>query len=230
MCNIYLFLIQLVLANCDNFSSINLPTEHLPYYFSNYPQETHRCQSNPECPYQNSLNTKKCWGYEYDCPPNNGYSSPKCPGDHKGWVQTKRDQAKVFYTQADFGYIKTQLEEMRVLCEPLFADDSSLECTEHLRFCRGRNLMMNFTDLLTREDPIRYKMDVLKEGQIGGYCDLKESSLKEQCDHISPLQSWGPEMRYFSRLNRRPIVEGDCDIVIEKPVFILKIDASKFLS
>lgn len=63
----------------------------------------------------------------------------------------------------------------------------------------------------------------------GGYCDLKEDKLRENADHISPLQSWGPEMRYFTKLQSRPIVEGLCDIVIEKPTFIMKIDASAFI-
>jgi len=30
--------------------------------------------------------------------------------------------------------------------------------------------MLNFTDLSSRNEHLRYKMDVLKEGQIGGYC------------------------------------------------------------
>lgn len=51
-----------------------------------------------------------------------------------------------------------------------FQDDSSLECSKYLRFCRGRNIMINFKDLINRTEPIRYKMNVLKEGQIGGYC------------------------------------------------------------
>nr|CAD7404098.1 unnamed protein product [Timema poppensis] len=55
-----------------------------------------------------------------------------------------------------------------------------------------------------------------------------QDRLAGECDQISPLQSWGPELRYFSRLPRRPIVEKDCDVVIEKPTFILKIDASKY--
>ncbi len=29
---------------------------------------------------------------------------------------------------------------------------------------------MNFTSLASYKDPIRYKMDVLKDGEIGGYC------------------------------------------------------------
>lgn len=56
---------------------------------------------------------------------------------------------------------------------------------------------------------------------------LHKSRLENECDQISPLQSWGPEFRYFTALARRPIIEKDCDIVIEKPTFILKIDASK---
>lgn len=57
---------------------------------------------------------------------------------------------------------------------------------------------------------------------------LNEKRLQDNIDHISPLQSWGPELRNFKKLPRRPIVHGDCDVVIEKPTFILKIDACKF--
>lgn len=32
--------------------------------------------------------------------------------------------------------------------------------------------MMNFTNLEHFKDPIRYKMDVLKDGEIGGFCKL----------------------------------------------------------
>ncbi|KAK7788871.1 hypothetical protein R5R35_011397 [Gryllus longicercus] len=209
-----------------NFSEINLPKEHLPFYFSNYPAVAEKCKEDEKCPYKDELDKNVCWGYEHGCRAQNSYSRPSCPGDHKGWVKTKQDQLNTFYSQGDFGYIKDQLQEMMVICEPTFVDDSSLECSKHLRFCRGRNIMINFTDLSSRSEPIRYKMDVLKEGQIGGYCQLHKSRLDEECDHISPLQSWGPELRYFTQLSRRPIVEKDCDVVIEKPTFVLKIDAT----
>ncbi|CAH0556852.1 unnamed protein product [Brassicogethes aeneus] len=217
------FIVQVL---CDNYSSINLPEEHLQYYFKNFPQIARDCEKDENCPYKEHLNKNKCWGYEYGCPLENKYSTPSCPGDHKGWVNSKLDQVNTFYTQADFGYIRQQLRELKIICEPMFVDDSSLECSDHLRFCRGRNLMLNFTLLLYREEPIRYKMDVLKDGEIGGYCELKKERLDKNLDHLSPLQSWSPEIRYFSRLNRRPIVEGDCDVVIEKPTFIMKIDAT----
>lgn len=213
-----------------NYSSINLPKEHIPYYFYNFPDEAGKCLSNELCPYkEEAKNEKKCWGYEYKCEWDNQYLQPQCPGDHKGWVSSKDAQKTTFYTQADFGYVKQQIRETKIFCEPLFIDDSSLECSEHLRFCRGRNIMLNFTSLANREEPIRYKMDVLGEGDIGGYCKLHKSRLQAEADHISPLQSWGPEIRYFTEFRHRPIVDGHCDIIIEKPTFVMKIDASMYI-
>lgn len=214
-----------------NYSGINLPDEHIPYYYYKFPKEAQKCLEDDTCPFKKLAKIKdKCWGYEYQCIWNNQYSIPHCPGDHKGWVQSKMAQKTTFHTQADFGYVKQQISEMKILCDPLFIDDSSFECSDHMRFCRGRNVMMNFTNLANRKDPIRYKMDVLGEGDIGGYCDLHQERLEAEADHISPLQSWGPEIRYFTKLKRRPIVEGDCDVVIEKPTFVMKLDASKFSS
>lgn len=62
---------------------------------------------------------------------------------------------------------------------------------------------------------------------LGGYCDFNKSKLMEEADHISPLQSWGPELQYFTQLRQRPIEEGDCDVVVDKPTFLMKIDACK---
>ena len=115
---------------------------------------------------------------------------------------------------------------MTVYCEPTFLTDSSLECSQYARFCRGRNLMLNFTDLAQRKEPMRYAIDVLKQGEIGGYCNLKEEKLKEQLDHLSSLQSWAPELRFFEKMTQPPIETGLCDVVIDKPTFLLKIDAT----
>lgn len=54
---------------------------------------------------------------------------------------------------------------------------------------------------------------------------LHEQRLQAECDQVSPLQSWAPEMRNFVQLQQRPIQNDDCDIIIEKPTFIMKIDA-----
>ncbi|XP_058802591.1 EGF domain-specific O-linked N-acetylglucosamine transferase [Phymastichus coffea] len=220
------FLVFLTTVDASNYSDIDLPESHIKYYFNSFPVVAEKCRNDPSCPYKVHLDKEVCWGYETECKSEHSFSKPRCPGDHKGWVATKKAQLDTFYAQGDFGYVRDQRNEMMLLCQPLFLDDSSLECSEHLRFCRGRNLMINFTDLLNRKDPIRYKMDVLKEGQIGGFCTLDDQKLKENADHISPLQSWGPEIRNFKKLPRKPIVDGDCDVIVEKPTYILKIDAA----
>lgn len=45
-------------------------------------------------------------------------------------------------------------------------------------------------------------------------------------DHLSPLQSWAPELRNFETYNERPIETNKCDRIIEKPTIIMKIDAN----
>lgn len=209
-----------------NFSDVDIPKEHMPFYFNNFPDIAKQCANDEDCMFKDAIKESRCWGYEQGCSKPQSYSSPVCNGDFKGWAKSNEEHVNRFYDQADFGYIKDRYREMRIMCEPLFKDDSSLECADHLRFCRGRNLMLNFTDLTKRKEQMRYAMDVLKQGQIGGYCKLHKKRLMDQCDHISPLQSWGPELRNFEELKHRPIESNECDVVVEKPTFILKIDAT----
>lgn len=44
---------------------------------------------------------------------------------------------------------------------------------------------------------------------------------------MSALQSWAPELRNFVQLNERPVDDKKCDLYYEKPVYIMKLDASK---
>ena len=61
-----------------------------------------------------------CWGYEVDCDAVNSYARPACPGDHNGWVKSKKEQLSTFYKQGDFGFVRDQRNEMMVMCEPSF--------------------------------------------------------------------------------------------------------------
>ncbi|XP_053662997.1 EGF domain-specific O-linked N-acetylglucosamine transferase [Anopheles marshallii] len=227
-------LLILPYAACDKYEYINLPEAHLPIYFKRFPALEKQCTEDEACPYraviasQSYQNRKDaCWGYEEGCTERNRYANHTCPGSHIGYVKSKQAQLDTFYSQADFGFVRDQIRESRIMCEPQFPHDSSLECSKYLRFCRGRNLMINFTDLANRRsEPLRYKMDVLGQGQIGGHCRLHGERLRDELQHISPLQSWGPELRFFERLERPPIEDGRCDVVIEKPAFIMKIDAA----
>lgn len=53
-----------------------------------------------------------------------------------------------------------------------------------------------------------------------------KTRLHEECDHLSPLQSWGPELQHFTALRRRPIPQ-DCDVIVTEPTFFMKIDAGR---
>jgi len=73
-----------------------------------------------------------------------------------------------------------------------------------------------------------YDMDVLKEGEVGGYCKLNKKLLDSQIDQMSALQSWAPELRNFVQFDKRPLEEKSimCDQIIKTPTFLMKIDAS----
>ncbi|XP_055642825.1 EGF domain-specific O-linked N-acetylglucosamine transferase [Toxorhynchites rutilus septentrionalis] len=222
-----------IIGSVSEYEFINLPKSHLPLYFRRYPQLAKKCLNDDRCEYRSVINSETfkarqhiCWGYESDCEPNNRFSQLKCPGNYKGYVKTKEAQIETYYAQADFGFIRDQIREMRIMCEPRFPHDSALECSKYLRFCRGRNIMVNFTDLVHRREPLRYKMDILSQGQIGGHCKLHRQRLEDELEHISPLQSWGPELRFFDTLSQPLAESGHCDITIEKPAFIMKIDAT----
>lgn len=80
------------------------------------------------------------------------------------------------YRFSILGYIQNQINDLMVLCTPLFPHDSMLECSKNLRFCHGRNIMINLTDLATEKQAFRYKMDVLQNGQIGNFFQLKDEN------------------------------------------------------
>lgn len=49
-----------------------------------------------------------------------------------------------------------------------------------------------------------------------------------EAEHMSALQSWAPEMVNFVKTSYRPIYDNACDIVVEKPTYIMKLDASEY--
>lgn len=87
-----------------SISEINLPPEHLTYYFNEFPEEAEKCLKDDNCLYKHHAQREGCWGYEYNCNSSKAYHvRPRCPGDHRGWVLTKEAQYDTFFTQADFG-------------------------------------------------------------------------------------------------------------------------------
>lgn len=83
---------------------VNLPPEHIPYYFNAFGSVAKACLTDPECPFKNYAEREACWGYESECNQSQAYHvRPRCPGEHRGWVKSKEAQYSTFYTQADFG-------------------------------------------------------------------------------------------------------------------------------
>ncbi|XP_050527187.1 EGF domain-specific O-linked N-acetylglucosamine transferase [Daktulosphaira vitifoliae] len=205
----------LCLINYINTSSLdvdlNIHSNHLPYVLFSEKSQNH---SNP---------LKHCWGYEENCSRQYRFSEPNCPGFQTGWASSKSEQIDTFYNQGDFGYVKQQKEKLTFMCEPTDQGDSSLQCSSHLQFCRGHKIMIDFKNMLNYDRPVRYKMDILSHGQIGGKCKFYKKKLDDESDHLGALQSWSPELRFFATINKYP---GKCDLIISKPTFIMKIDAT----
>lgn len=232
----FLLLILLCTHNCGCETKQNnlpdLPLEHLKRYLNTFTKVKEQCEANKECTNKylkqiSDTDSKACWGFEQDCEKKNRFQTPSCPGAHTGWVRNKETQVNTFYQQADFGYVQHQLDELMLMCEPKLITDSSLECTKYLRFCRGRYLMLDFRDLAKRNERIRYHMDVLGPGQIQGYCKLNETRLKQEMDHMGALQSWSPELRNFVQAsNNFNENSEECDMFINTPTFLMKIDAT----
>ncbi|CAB1314818.1 unnamed protein product [Coregonus sp. 'balchen'] len=107
---------------------------------------------------------------------------PRCP------LNSLEVAQELFWKQADFGYVRERLSEMKALCKVTNSGDSSLKCTSHTRFCRATNLYLDLRN--PRRGHVRYKEDFLQEGEIGGRCSLNSRALAAEGEHKSPLQSW----------------------------------------
>lgn len=83
---------------------LSVPAHHLKYIFSSFEDVAKSCSNDDQCRYKDLVGVKACWGYERNCSVDDSYPvRPTCPGDHRGWVKTKKAQHDTFYTQADFG-------------------------------------------------------------------------------------------------------------------------------
>ncbi|XP_026871274.2 EGF domain-specific O-linked N-acetylglucosamine transferase [Electrophorus electricus] len=207
-----------------DYSALALPRHHVARFLRSNRRVAHLCEQDPRCPFQDALQQKvSCWGYERDCPPEQRFSYPVCTSVDSGWASSVQAAQELFWKQADFGYVRERLRELNTLCRPLSPGDSSLECTNYLRFCRATGLYLDLRN--PRRGHERYKEDFLQLGEIGGHCRLNSSALEAEGQHKSPLQSWFAELQTYSALNFRPEDDGHCDLIIERPTVFMKLDA-----
>lgn len=74
---------------------------------------------------------------------------------------------------------------------------------------------------------VRFREDVFKPGEIGGYCTLNKTLLQLHGQHKSPLQSWFAELEEYTGLDYNPITTGHCDEIVSTPTVFIKLDAGK---
>ncbi|RXN22342.1 EGF domain-specific O-linked N-acetylglucosamine transferase [Labeo rohita] len=121
-----------------DYSSLELPQQHIPFFLHNNKGLAKLCKEDPLCPFKDALLLKKaCWGYEKSCAPEHRFSYPVCTSLDSGWANSIQAAQELFWKQADFGYVRERLSEMKTLCKP------SSPCTSHMRFCRAINLYLD---------------------------------------------------------------------------------------
>ncbi|KAK2151315.1 hypothetical protein LSH36_367g02007 [Paralvinella palmiformis] len=211
------------------WQSLNLPEEHIPYIFHSNIGLREQCLNDDQCPYKKATNITKCFGYEPGCKKEQLMLYPECyepSRSNKAWMNhyNASSQEEVFWKQADFGFLKERLDEMTMYCEPEHPDDSSLECSTYLRMCKAKNIYMDFRRHEFTSNN-RYVEDIFQKGEIGGHCKLNAEALSKQSEHKSALQSWFAELEQYTSLSFRPIKDNKCDVVVDKPTILMKLDA-----
>ncbi|NXS42262.1 EOGT transferase, partial [Balaeniceps rex] len=207
-----------------SYEVINLPDEHIPYFLHNNQHIAGICKQDSHCPYKKYLKKlRSCWGYEKSCKSDYRFSYPVCDYVETGWANDIETAQQIFWKQADFGYIRERLNEMKTHCKPAATGDSSLTCSQYLQHCRATNLYIDLRTVKRNHD--RFKEDFLQKGEIGGHCSLDVQAFLAEGQRKSPLQSWFAELQTFTALNFRPLEDEKCDVVIEKPTYFMKLDA-----
>uniref|UniRef100_A0AAZ3RCV6 EGF domain-specific O-linked N-acetylglucosamine transferase n=1 Tax=Oncorhynchus tshawytscha TaxID=74940 RepID=A0AAZ3RCV6_ONCTS len=200
-----------------HYSSLALPRHHISYFPRNNKRVARLCGEDPLCPFKDALlDVSACWGYEKNCAPENCFGYPVCTRVDSGWASSLEAAQELFWKQADFGYVREHLSEMKTLCKATNPGDSSLKCTRHTRFCRATNL---YLDLRNPRRGHERSEDFLREGEIGGLCwmiTLKNARF--------PLPRYG-ELQTYTELDLKPTDEEHCDIIFEKPTVFMKLDA-----
>lgn len=224
-------------GSCRKPYDVQLPDEHMGPYFRSHPAAARSCQEDASCPYQRLLEngTAQCWGYEPGCTRQQSYSWPVCTGDSAGWASGREQQEQLFFSQGDFGFVRDRRATLSVLCRPHPQHQqqqqpphaaSLLECVRHMELCRAKHIRMDFGPLLNRTQPVKYSEDVLGPGSVGGYCRLDKESLRLEGSRKSPLQSWFAELEHFEELPRPLDPAEDCDVILDRPTVLMKLDAT----
>ncbi|XP_035677616.1 EGF domain-specific O-linked N-acetylglucosamine transferase-like isoform X1 [Branchiostoma floridae] len=213
---------------CPALAHLRLPPEHLPYHLYSHPEAAAAVRNDTRC-YRRRRARLPCWGYEEDCPPESRYSPPVCDRERESRKRHhKLSNTERFWLEAGFGYVREQKRQLVALCEAQSQNDSWLECSPYARYCRARNLYLDFRRLRIQENHFgkRFRRDILGPGDIGGHCKVKADRLKSMTGHEAHgLMSWYAELENFTSLNFRPTTGNEnCDVMLDTPTYFMKLD------
>lgn len=212
------FVVVLPFAIAVDWRLLDILEEHVPMVLKNHPDLIKICKEDDNCPYKKILHTDNCWGYEENCDKPYFEDFTKCFDNSK---------KRIYWTQADFGKLKQHLEEMktRQICKSDDMNGSSLVCTKDAAMCRAKNLFLHFPNFGKREQNVVLVPD---EGFIGGSCNLNKDLLDKETSIKRSLTTWGFQLQSFRSLESNPFVadnDSNCDIIINKPVVFVQLDA-----
>lgn len=201
---------------------------HLKYFKTNSKERycERKKNKNDERCIQYSFDSRRyCWGYEKHCLPNIHYTYPKCSNHDSRWAKNIEGQEKLFWEQADFGYIKKKLDTLQYVCKPKdkTKNKSFLKCNENWEYCQGKNIYLDFSKK-TFKDNNRFNHELLATGEIGGYCYTNEQLKSKELQLKRELNSWKGDLERFTSLDEDPI-PNKCDVIINDPVVFMKLDS-----
>jgi hypothetical protein len=71
---------QTQLQEIVDWDTINLPNNHLPFYFQSNPHIKNKCNNDDFCPFKEHLNSTYCYGYEKHCKEKDRLILSNCTG------------------------------------------------------------------------------------------------------------------------------------------------------
>nr|CAG4643788.1 EOG090X02IK [Lepidurus arcticus] len=142
-------------------------------------------------------------------------------------VQSKFGFGQIYIKYGDVTMVEERRKYHDVMCfVPIILNSMRLQCSIRCNFCRATYLLPFFRALTSAKECFPYRFDVTSKTLLFLSWKKHLDRLSSMLGHLSPLQSWAPEMRYFTNFSQNPFEADQCDEVIEEPTYIMKIDAS----
>ncbi|XP_071818139.1 EGF domain-specific O-linked N-acetylglucosamine transferase-like [Apostichopus japonicus] len=202
-----------------------LHPSHYPFVLYSNPEFGEVCKLDSSCPSKDAVE-RKCWGYEDNCQYEDRHNQewPICTTFDKRWANSLEEQRRKYWNRTDFGFVREEKNSMKEICsQKLEQHISKLTCSAFIRHCLAENLMLDFTGYRFENPVEKFSVAAFETpGIMKANCVVNKNYLLTQNEHFSTLQSWYGELREVSH---EDFQFDDCDLVLEKPTYFMKLDA-----